>query len=265
VEEDSEGDKLGRTKNKDRRWRSTKPNIFGMNVPEFEKPALKTVPDSCVVPYDFFKLFVDDKFVDKIVTTSRRYAAKKNKPDVVEMLTRENIRVTQAIMALSGYLSPSQRLMYWELREDTMNSLVRKSMARNTFKAILSNTHFVEGEDQDHGDRFWKVRPLFNQLNNSAKALVTQTECVSINEGMIKYYGPNSLKQRIVGKPIRMGYKMWILATSEGQLLAVQPYAGAATHLRDYGLGQGPKVVMALSVDYGLLPGTQVIVQKNLK
>jgi len=71
-------------------------------------PPFKKVPDDCTIPYHFYKLFLDDSFINKVVASSRVYAAKKNRPDVVEKLTRDSIRVSQAIMHLSGYLSPSR-------------------------------------------------------------------------------------------------------------------------------------------------------------
>jgi hypothetical protein len=48
------------------------------------------------------------------------------------------------------------------------------------------------------------------------------------------------------------------LASTEGELLACQPYGGASTHIPDYGLGQGPNVVLGLAEQYGLLPGCKV-------
>jgi hypothetical protein len=112
----------------------------------------------------------------------------------------------------------------------------------------------------DPDDRFWKVRPLYDHLNKMAKKYVVIPENVSIDEGMIKYFGPHPLKQFIRGKPIRFGYKMWILATPSGELLWVQPYAGSNTHIADFGLGQGPNVVMGLSQQCDLPPGTKVYV-----
>jgi hypothetical protein len=43
-------------------------------------------------------------------------------------------------------------------------------------------------------------------------------------------------------------------------MLACQPYGGAATHIKDYGLGQGPNVVLGLCEQFGLLPGSKVYV-----
>lgn len=51
---------------------------------------------------------------------------------------------------------------------------------------------------------------------------------------------------------------IWVMASPLGELLRCQPYAGAKTHIKDFGLGQGPNVVMSLCEEYGLAPGTIV-------
>jgi len=135
---------------------------------------------------------------------------------------------------------------------------VREAMSRTMFEDILHHLHFTDKLAADPNDRYWKVRILFDTLNATAKKYVKHPALVSIDEGMIKYFGPNSLKQFIRGKPCRFGFKVWILASSAGELLACQPYAGSTTHITDYGLGQGPNVVLGLSEQYGLLPGTKV-------
>ena len=52
------------------------------------------------------------------------------------------------------------------------------------------------------------------------------------------------------------------MANAEGELLACQPYGGASTKIADYGLGQGPNVVIGLCEQFGLQRGTKV---KNKK
>jgi len=62
--------------------------------------------------------------------------------------------------------------------------------------------------DPDPEDRFWKVRPLFDHLNSTAKQWVRQNKAVSIDEAIVKYFGPHPLKQYMKGKPHRFGYKV---------------------------------------------------------
>jgi DNA excision repair protein ERCC-6 len=235
------------------------PANFGGQVPAFQQQPLPVLPPGCTTPLDYFKLFVDDKFVEDIAGYSQLYAARKNRPEVQKVLTPDAIRTSQAVMLLTGYMTPSTRAMFWEKREDTGNSFVKKAISRDNFRRVISCTYFVEGDkDKNNQDKFWKVRLLFDQLNKTAKKYVTATEMVCVDEAMIKYFGPHPLKQFIRGKPTRFGYKVWILATSAGQLLACQPYAGAKTLLPDFGLGMGPNVVYGLARQYSLRPGSKI-------
>ncbi len=214
-----------------------------MSVTDFQEQPLKTLPDGCDTPYDF-KLFVPDKFVDQTVETSRLYAARKANSHILPKLTHNNIRISHAIMCMTGYLTPSNMRMYWEKREDSRNNMVARTMSKATFTNIIRNTTFVKTTVADPKDRFWKVRPLFNLINDCAKIWVKHPKDVSIDEGMVKYFGPHPLKQFMRGKPHRFGYKIWIMTSSTGELLVCQPYGGASTLIADYGQGQGPNMVI---------------------
>ncbi|MPC81662.1 hypothetical protein E2C01_076290 [Portunus trituberculatus] len=43
-------------------------------------------------------------------------------------------------------------------------------------------------------------------------------------------------------KPTRFGLKIWVLATTSGELITCTPYGGAKTQVFNYGLEQGPDV-----------------------
>nr|CAH7717546.1 unnamed protein product [Callosobruchus chinensis] len=51
-------------------------------------------------------------------------------------------------------------------------------------------------------------------------------EHLNFDESMIKYYGRHGCKQFIRGKPIRFGFKMWSLNTSDGYLVNCDVYQG---------------------------------------
>ncbi len=72
-----------------------------------------------------------------------------------------------------------------------------------------------------------------------AKKYVKHPEHVSVDEGMIKYFGPNPLKQLIRSKPIRFSYKVWMLATPTGELLAVPPMLEGQHTFRTLALDRG--------------------------
>lgn len=256
--------KLVRVKNSDRVQRKDSIGSVGKCIPAFPAADLFT-PDNLPIdinevknPYDYMKLFISDELVDKIVKETKRYSAQQNCPTYQARVDRDLIRASHAIMLMSGYITPAQRRMYWEKKEDTSNLLARKTMSRNAFDDVMRYTHFVNSEKPKADDRFWKVRPLFNAINKAAKKYIEKTEYVSIDESMIKYFGPHPLKQFIRGKPVRFGYKVWVLATSTGELIHCEPYGGSKTKLFDYGLGQGPNVVYGLVEGAKLVAGTKV-------
>ncbi|KAK3862761.1 hypothetical protein Pcinc_031408 [Petrolisthes cinctipes] len=256
--------KLVRVKNADRLQRNDNIGSVGKYIPAFPTADLFTVDNLPIDinkvknPYDYMKLFIPDKLVDKIVKETKRYSAQQNCPTFQVRVDRDLIRASHAIMLMSGYITPAQRRMYWEKKEDTANLLVRKTMSRNTFDDDMRYTHFINSEKPKVDDRFWKVRPLFNAINKAAEEYIEKTEYVSVDESMIKYFGPHPLKQFIKGKPVRFGYKVWVLATSTGELIHCEPYGGSQTKLFNYGLGQGPKVVYGLVEDAKLVAGTKV-------
>ena len=56
-------------KNNFRDWFQEKPDSFGKNIPAMPAALKKPVPVEAITPLDFFKLFVTDKFVEKIRPT----------------------------------------------------------------------------------------------------------------------------------------------------------------------------------------------------
>ncbi len=210
------------------------------------------------MPYDFLRLYLTQDFVDMVTVKSKLYCVRKGEPDKQTTMTPDSILTSIGVMYLTGYLCPAHKEMYWQDRVDTQNMFVKKAISRNRYQDVLRFTYFVEPEDADLGDSFWKVRPLFEHINSRARDLIEQPEWVSVDESIIRYFGPHPLKQSIREKPERYGYKVWCLCTSSGELLACQPYAGAKTLIPDQGLGQGPNVVLGLAEEYGLQPGTKV-------
>ena len=64
-----------------------------------------------------------------------------------------------------------------------------------------------------------------------------------------------------VGKPIRFGSKF---GDSQGFTRRLKPYCGASTNIEQFGLGQGPDVVLGLCKMANLHPGTKVYFDKLL-
>ena len=195
---------LGRLKNKERMWSRNTPAQFSENIPPFQPVApSKSVSEDILLPYDFWRLFISDEFMDKLSTKSMLYSTRKGCMEKATLLTKDNLLTSMALMYLSGYNTPAQKELWWENRPDTQNMYVKKAMTRDTFRAVARFTYFTDPEDQDLSDPFWKVRPLFDELNLTAKQYIQQSEFVAVDESMVRYFGPQPLKRAIREKPER--------------------------------------------------------------
>ena len=72
---------------------------------------------------------------------------------------------------------------------------------------------------------------------------------LNVDESMVPYFGKHDAKQYINGKPIKFGYKVWMLAKPTRYCVQFRPYAGKDIQLdvySDNGLEVGGAVVAHL-------------------
>ena len=122
-------------------------------------------------------------------------------------------------------------------------------MTKNEFEDCKQFLHLAHNENLDKTDRFGKVRPLFHAINKQCVAHHRPEQHLSVDESLVPYFGKHGAKQYIHEKPIKFGYKLWVLAKPLGHCVQFWPYAGKDTQLdiyRDIGLGVGGAAVAHL-------------------
>ena len=147
--------------------------------------------------------------------------------------------------------------MNWANSPDTHNEAIASAISRNRFNEIFRYLHLADNASITN-DRYYKVRSLFEILNTNFKQFDFFTN-YSIDESIIPYYGKHGTKQFIRGKPIRFGFKLWSIASSDGYLVHAEPYCGSDTDLPVTGLGQGSDVVLGLIEKSKIEAGSAVI------
>ncbi|KAK3717501.1 hypothetical protein RRG08_063118 [Elysia crispata] len=193
---------------------------------------------------ELFELFFDPVVIDLICTESVRYAAFKGNHNF--SVTPGELKTFIAILIVSGYCSVPRRRMYWSGDEDVRNEAIVNGMKTDRFDEIMKYFHLTDNSNLDVTDKFSKVRPLFSLMNECFQKYFQQKENLSVDESMIQYFGRHSAKQFIKGKPIRYGYKIWILTTSLGYAINLIPYQSTATVKAVPGLGMAGQVVLDL-------------------
>ena len=232
-----------------RQWLRKDPGLVGSRIPAFQKPVLSPEMEetfaSVTSAFQYYKLFQPDSFVDEIIYQSKLYSVQKDfSRKVQDCISTDTYRCTEAMLLMSGYHQVPRRKMIWEQKPDCHNSLIANAIRRDSADAMLKSLHFRDNSKID-GDCYFKVRPIFENLNKAGKYFL-DGQHYSVDEAMIPYFGWHHTKQYIYGKPVRFGYKVWCLATSDGAGVYFEPYCGKDTNVVDNQLGQGPNVVLDL-------------------
>lgn len=243
----------------DHQWKRKNPDMVGTCTPSFVKPVLSTEHQeklqNCKTAFDYYKIFNDDTFAEDTVYQSKLYANQKGFANKDE-ISVDVLRCTEAVLLHSGYNSVPRRKMLWESKPDCRNELITNAVRRREVDAMLRSLHFRDNTQID-SDNYYKVRPIFDNLNKSI-SWFKDNEKFSVDEVMIPYYGRHSSKQYIRGKPVRYGFKVWSLCTSDGAGCWFEPYCGRSTRVEDHGLGQGPNVVIECVNKTQLSPGSEL-------
>lgn len=187
-------------------------------------------------PMDYFNLFFDDQILDFILKQSIEYSG--------EIFTVDELKATLGVLLASGICQLPKRRDYWSTNDVLRNCAISSAIGQKRFETIFSRLHFVPRTViPAEGDKFQKVRLLVSMLNKRFLENGFKTECFSVDEAIVPYYGRHSCKQFIRGKPLRFGYKLWVVACPNGYVFNVQPYPGVAEKANDRDLGSSANVV----------------------
>ena len=114
---------------------------------------------------------------------------------------------------------------------------------------ILLTTLRCQSEGAPNFNRLYKIRPLSEHLKDTFVSAFTPSRFVSEDESMVAFKGRSTMKQYMPLKPIKRGFKVWILCCAiTGYMLSFQVYTGkernAAVTLN---MGENVLIVLRLS------------------
>ena len=203
-------------------------------------------PDNHTV-LDTWEAVFNNEIITLIVEMSNKYAMQHNHQ--LSMI-EEEIKVYIAILLLTGYLSPKNIRMFWEVNNDTHNNLVSSAMTRNRFLEIHKYLHMCDNSQLPSNDKYAKLSTYYSLLNDSfiKNFKKVNTGKCSIGETMVSYYGEHETEQHIHGKLNDVGYKLWSICTPSGFLAQFIPYQGpkSVLHSQQESDGLGAAVVLQL-------------------
>ncbi|XP_033971608.1 piggyBac transposable element-derived protein 3-like [Trematomus bernacchii] len=163
--------------------------------------------------------------------------------DVAEV-ELEQFLGTVVYMSLFGL--PRTR-MFWN--KACRVSQVADTMTLNRWEAIKKYLHFSNNEDrqEEDNDPLHKIRPLVTHLISKLKS-IPMREKLAVDEQMVPFKGRSRLKQYLPSKPKKWGYKILVLAGSDGVPHNFEIYTGRAVHPPELAdVGASGNVVLRLA------------------
>lgn len=200
-------------------------------------------------PMEILLLFLNLDFLQNIVLQSNLYA---NQRGNILNLSVDELQAFIGILIIMGLNPlPSMRL-YWSVDKNFYNERVACIMPIKRFLKILRFLHLNDNNSRPNkGEpnyRIHKVKPLLDVMNVKCRELFNPSRYLSIDESMIKFKGRSSLKQYMPMKPIKRGFKMWVIACGvTGYCLGMNLYEGKEESCVNSRCSLGERVVIKLA------------------
>jgi DNA excision repair protein ERCC-6 len=226
----------------DRSWRShVEPKQME------EGPRIITLSEShpllaTLSPLQLFQLYYTKELSELIAIETQRYARQSG--DMTFEVSPDDIDKFVVLLLYSSYVKLPRQEMYWQRDFDIQLKLPQQLMSRQRFRDIKKYIHFSDNDSTNVlNNRFAKVQPLLDHLNSVLIQFGILYKFLSVDEEMVRFHGRHTCKQYMRAKPIKWGFKQWVVSDSLGYPYHVSPYQGASLLIKDKPLGY--RVVMS--------------------
>ena len=129
------------------------------------------------------------------------------------------------LLPISGYHKLPSEAGYWSTAEDLEAPIFSNIMARDRFRVKKSCLRIADNHNLAQS-KVAKLLPQLELLLTNCQQFGVFHKNLSIDESMVPYRGLHSAKQYIKGKPVKFGYKLWMLCSSDGYLYNFEIYCG---------------------------------------
>ena len=167
----------------------------------------------------------DDHILSMILEQTTLFATRDKGVPNFDMKIEKLYKLFAIVLFLGYHHLPSER-DYWSTQPDLGVPFVSQMMTRNEYLTFKSYLHFANNNNLEVGNKMAKVAPLYLELNKNVRKFGFFHSRLSIDESIVAYFGKHSAKMFIRMKPVRFGYKIWFLTSSDGYPYAFDIYTG---------------------------------------
>lgn len=203
-------------------------------------------------PADYFRLLVDDVFLEEIVKYTNMYAEEyflsgihkeNSRINQWKDLTTSELKLFLGILLHTGTIIMPRIQDYWKT-DNLFLSCFPQYMSRDRFLLILRFLHFCKNpkaNEPQPEDRLYKIRSVVDYFNNKMLVTYYPGQELSIDEAMMLWRGRLHFRQYIKGKKHKYGIKLYILTEPNSLALKTLVYTGKHDELG--GKGHASNVV----------------------
>jgi hypothetical protein len=207
------------------RWRKKQPH---MPADITWKGKLSDPPEEDDLPITYFRRFFPQELIRLIVEQTKIYAFQEGSNFETD---HDEIEQYLGILLRMGLVSMPRYRMYWsnELRFPPVADVIGRNrfFDLNRYLHFSDNSKVVKKRDDPEYDRFSKVRPMLNIIQQACLAIEPE-EKMSVDEQIIPYKGKNSLRQYLPKKPKKWGFKVIARCGVSGLTYDFLMYVGKA-------------------------------------
>ena len=214
--------------------------------------------DKNSVPYDYFRSFVTDDLVSKIVDYTNKFESKTSETATITRCARrkrwhdinnDEFLSFLGLTLLMPHVKKSRICDYWSTDITIETPYFRRYMTCDRYQLIMQFLHcYEETEETNKNDRLRKIRPILNIFQESFQNCLQPFQNLVVDESLILFKGRLIFKQYIPSKRHRFGMKLFMLCDCQtGIVLDIIVYTGTDIDIiRDDDLGVAGAVVKKL-------------------
>lgn len=195
-------------------------------------------------PLEIFSLLLSDDVINHIVFQTNLYAEQEflSKGKTYQKTNPDEIKAFLGINLLMGVKRYPSYRDHWSSSPDLHDPYISRIMTLHRFGWLLSHLHLndnnvIPARGTDNYDKLYKLRPFLTSLKTNFQTSFQPHENVAVDESMIKFKGRVSIKQFMPNKPVKRGYKVWMLADETGYCWNFEIYTGKTENQVEKNLG----------------------------
>ena len=165
-------------------------------------------------------------------------------------VTTEELLAFFGFMIFMGLVRLPALHDYWKKDEIYNYNPIASRISRDRFFELQRYLHFANNSQLSARgtpgyNKLGKVQPVITSLLIQFEDTYYLHRDVSVDEAMIPFKGRSSMKQYLPLKPVKRGFKVWVLADTNGYVGAFDVYSGKKANAVERGLGAN--VVLSLT------------------